>query len=384
MINEKLRDAFIQHAVDIERIKEPARRILISRLMEFRQELRDYIVLNFGQIPGSDTKRFERMVNKINKITKTAFKDVEVTQTAFLNKLAQAEYLMNAKIINNVIGVELASAQWSKQQLIAITKDSLIEGALQSDWWNRVTLSSQNRIKDTLRQSILKGESIQETAELITGTRSIKPKVYNVVQEIKEIDGKITLKTIKKKLYGYTGGVLDIEQRHAEAIVRTGIQAVQNSAREKAFEENQDVLKGYQFSATLDTRTSQQCRGYDGLAWDFEGKPLNSHSISKPVIPVHWNCRSTWLPITKSFDELVGVKLKDNLENSVGRTEMDGQIASKTSYEKWLKKQPISKQKEILGKGKYKLYKKEKLTLKEMIDQKGNPLTLEELENKYN
>jgi hypothetical protein len=58
---------------------------------------------------------------------------------------------------------------------------------------------------------------------------------------------------------------------------------------------------------------------------------------------------------------------------------MDGQVAQALTYEGWLKTKSGAFQKEVLGPGKWQLWQDGQIGLKDLIDQRGRPLTLEEL-----
>jgi hypothetical protein len=58
---------------------------------------------------------------------------------------------------------------------------------------------------------------------------------------------------------------------------------------------------------------------------------------------------------------------------------MDGLVAQALTYEDWLKTKSEAFQKEVLGPGKWELWQKGQIRLRDLIDQRGRPLTLEEL-----
>jgi hypothetical protein len=65
------------------------------------------------------------------------------------------------------------------------------------------------------------------------------------------------------------------------------------------------------------------------------------------------------------------------------RASMDGQVSKGLNYEDWLRSKPESFQKEALGVGKWKLWKKGKVGFTDLLDQSGNPLSLEQLQDKF-
>ena len=53
------------------------------------------------------------------------------------------------------------------------------------------------------------------------------------------------------------------------------------------------------------------------------------------------------------------------------------------TFDKWLKTKSSEFQKEYLGAGRYELYSKGKITLSDLINQKGRYLSIKELKEKY-
>lgn len=96
------------------------------------------------------------------------------------------------------------------------------------------------------------------------------------------------------------------------------------------------------------------------------------------------NCRSTLIPILKSWEEL-GSKIKvKELEEMSPRQQssMDGQVAADLNYEGWLKTKPEEFQKEVLGEGKWELWNDGKINFTDLVDQSNNPLTLAQLKER--
>jgi hypothetical protein len=95
--------------------------------------------------------------------------------------------------------------------------------------------------------------------------------------------------------------------------------------------------------------------------------------------PRHWNCRSIEVPILKSWREM-GVDM-DEFEPST-RASMDGAVAAQMSFKDWLATRTAAQQDKILGVGKADLWREGKITLTDLLDMGGRPMTLEELRGK--
>lgn len=79
---------------------------------------------------------------------------------------------------------------------------------------------------------------------------------------------------------------MDVGTRDASRLVRTELNFVQNRA---ALESIKDAgMEFFRFVATLDSRTSQQCRSHDGHVY-----PIDEASPGENMPPLHARCRST-------------------------------------------------------------------------------------------
>lgn len=77
-----------------------------------------------------------------------------------------------------------------------------------------------------------------------------------------------------------------------ERYARTKTTEVMNKGRKEFFDKS-DAVEAYQYSALLDDRTSDVCAGLDGKIFEKN---------EAPIPPLHFNCRSLLIPITKYED----------------------------------------------------------------------------------
>lgn len=130
----------------------------------------------------------------------------------------------------------------------------------------------------------------------------------------------------------------------ADMIARTELMRAMNLAKENLFDENEDLVKDRRWLATEDGRTCDDCDEMDGKT----ETELDDQGYDTEM-PAHPNCRCTWIPVLKTWKELLGPELgkgMGDLEN-IDEYEMkywkgggpdSGKIAtvSVTPYEDWL------------------------------------------------
>jgi len=147
---------------------------------------------------------------------------------------------------------------------------------------------------------------------------------------------------------------MDIPRQSALKMARTSIMAITNEMHDKAYKANEDLLKGYKYTATLDVRTCPICGGYDGQFFEKDA--------DRPSLPAHIDCRCTYVPVMKSWDEL---GLGPFTASGGYRASMDGAVPDTLTWEEWKKDPEIQKKyAEFKKKQAAKAYKKAKAKAK--------------------
>jgi SPP1 gp7 family putative phage head morphogenesis protein len=234
----------------------------------------------------------------------------------------------------------------------AITTGILVEGATLLQWTQRNSRQLQNAVMDQVRLSLEAGESTAQATTRITG---------GVVAGVE------------------VAGVMQTSRRNAEALVRTAIAEVVNKAALQSFQEMNDVVKAVQQISTLDSRTSDICISYSGQVWDVDTlEPIDPSTLPfNGGPPRHFNCRSRLVPVLKSFEEL-GIAATE--VPVATRASMDGEVPGDITFDGFLKGKSKKFQDDLLGPGRARLWRSGKITLTQLVDFRGNPLTLAELE----
>jgi len=353
-VNEELQDLYIGHSVNIERLKNHYSRETL-------------LVLNKTIIPDIEAKIESRLM-KINQrgsdLGKTTTKRMEViargikadadrmaatlvTSTRMEFKpIAKAEMEFNTKAVSKAVGVQVEFVLPAAATVATAAAGIPFNGLTLEQWYGTLSRSTQKALTQAVQQGVIEGETTEQIMRRIRGTKS----------------------------NNFNDGVMQTTRRQAEAITRTSVQHITNQARTELFRANDDILKGLQYTATLDSRTSPICRALDGKVF-----PLDSGA--RP--PQHINCRSAMVPVLKT-GRGSGIK---NLPEST-RSSMDGAVPASTTYGKWLKSKGSTPegrklQNEVLGVRKAQMFRSGDVKIEQFVGKDLKPLTIKELEKKY-
>ena len=166
-----------------------------------------------------------------------------------------------------------------------------------------------------------------------------------------------------------------------KTLIRTAITETSAFVANETYKLNDDVVKGYQYVATLDSRTSLICGRLDGKIYSLDSK-------SAPKPPQHFNCRSTTVPIIKSADQLLNTKnnrlqkRKINRLSDKRRASINGQVPARTDYSEWLSKQDNELKLTILGtQARVDIFNKGLLKLTQFSSADGKLVSLDKLES---
>ncbi len=499
----------IKSQIDLMRLSVNTQKEVVKLLDEMNKE----IVGEIAKIDPAKPKLSKWRKNRLLKLQKQSKEIIgstykEIDNTVNKDLFDMSGYIANDSVgvLNTAIGTDIFDVTYTSNQLHTIVNNSLIDGETIGDWWKDQSLTFQKNLNRTMVDvtnqiaiGVLKGDSIGELTKRVKGTPNIT-------------------------------GLVGKSKNAAKTLVRTGYMQVASDIRMKTYEDFSDVLRGYQYVATLDNRTTAYCRAADGHIYDMNFKPVG-HSFPliippahfncfiDPQVPIytskgnkpigkikvgdlvlthkgrfrkvtellfnksyekpnmvkiwfednfldltdnhpilineywenaknikvgdkisiienmkggkcnfiesevikinHWtetvnrtlynfsveedesyiakgvvvhNCRSTMIPLTKTWSELSGpnspltkkqIKQIDEDTTTGERMSMGGRLSKTVNYNQWLKDQPLSVQQDVLGIKKQELWKKNKLTMPDLVNQDGRPLTIKQLETKY-
>ncbi|BDU72388.1 phage minor head protein [Mesoterricola silvestris] len=370
-IPDKIRSNLISLMVDTTRYEAGLAAKIDRMILQLGQDLIRDLVGSGLDTPRTDWQksRLRSLLAQAQKTIETGYGDIASFQSDEMTGLIRVSGKGVVTAVNAAMGADIMiPPKWTPELLRSLADGSLIQGAPSADWWARQGADLTNAFADQMRQGVLRGETITQLRDRILGQNL--PGVNAA--------GKVDLRTVQPALRApiYTA------RRNAEALVRSSVISMSSAAHHAAYEANSDIMAGETWTATLDISTCPRCGALDSVTFPWGSE--------HPTPALHFGCRCFLTPQTKSWQQLAReahgnstlAKELDNIPEG-DRASMDGPVSGKFTYQNWFDAQPKARQVEILGDRKLELYQKGKLSFADMINQKGNPLTIKQLEEMY-
>ena len=167
-----------------------------------------------------------------------------------------------------------------------------------------------------------------------------------------------------------------LSENQARTLARTAITSTQTAAVKQVVNNNKDIIKGYMFTAILDARTSPICSHHNGKIYAIDDKRFEP--------PLHWNCRSSLVPVLKSKEDLLKSKSSRVKINEVNKkTNLTGTLPKRESFSQWLSRQSSSVQEKILGTSeKVNLFRQGGLAVSQFTNIAGRAISIAALRRK--
>lgn len=351
-VNARIADAQIDHAVDLRGYTQNVINRMLATLNRAEKALFEKLVVQMQKVnPDAFTmERLQGLVESVRRLQVDAFRAMHDDLRRELKAFTAFEVdFEEGLLIDRLDAFQVRVAKINAEEVYAAAQARPFQGNLLKGFLDDIEASRARLIRRTIADGFVQHRTTDEIVRSLRGTRA----------------------------KGYSDGLLDRSRRDVQSVVRTALSHYSAFAQQKVYDQNKDIIKGYTWVATLDSRTSLECAARDGLEYDRSFKPVG-HTLPWGAGPglLHWNCRSRRSPIIKSWRDM-GVDIDEFRPDT--RASLDGQVPAKINFEEWLKGQSIERQNEVLGVGKANLFRQGKLTLREMLDAKGKELTLDEL-----
>lgn len=306
------------------------RGVQIEAVQEFRRMIAQPLIESIGKtLAGFDARgrsvtpeeypEISMLLNEIDEIIRRGVLELRQLTEQRLEEVGQREADFVAenveKTTDETVG-RVAAPDPSQQRVLGDKPEQWFDAMLEGP--------TGNNVRRRILQGLEEGETVDQIVRGIKGSRNEK-------------------------------GILSKSEEGVDTLVRTAATSESAAAREETFREL--GVTHYRFVATLDSRTTLRCATLDGKVEKVgEG----------PVPPLHPNCRSTLVP---DFGE----------EPFGTRAAFDGQVDANINFEEWLTTRPHAEQEEMLGKAKAAAWRRGDITMKRLLGDDLEPLTLEEL-----
>jgi SPP1 gp7 family putative phage head morphogenesis protein len=350
-LNTELRDAQIDHAVDLRSYSDNVVRRIIATLNRADAALFSELVqkLEYMTPERFTIKRLEVLLEGVRDLNHKAYAAVDDILRTEIKGLIDVELQFQEGMLAKNMPPSIEIARIDINQVYAGAMSRPFQGTLLSEALKDQEASKAKLIRQTIANGYVQNRTTDQIVRDLRGTRENK----------------------------FRDGLFEGTRRSAKAIVRTALSHTAQFAHDRVTKANEDILGNLQWLSTLDARTTPECQMRDGKLYTLDHKPVD-HEFPWGAGPgrLHWQCRSTYVMLTKSWKEL-GVDIE---EFDIGsRASMDGQVPGKIDYEEWLGNQSAARQEQVLGATRAKLFNEGNLSLEDMRNARGEDINLDVL-----
>jgi hypothetical protein len=316
-----------------------------------------------------------------------------------LDDLAKVEIDFEERLVTSALPFTPKLNEVAPALLTAIVREKPFSSGtdtsrLLDQWLTGLSRTDKSQLREAIQLGLLQGDGIDTIVARIAGTSAA----------------------------GFGDGILSVNRRNAEVLVRTAINHISNAARNLFWDANANIIRVLRWTATLDGRTTAICQSRDGKFTPTIGNtvppglPKLVPAGARP--PAHPLCRSVMMA---AFDQSGVVDVLGNRpfvrDSQTGRKrqldfrsetrakftqdqwsgftaqernarirttkelwaqENIGTVPSTITYDQWLRRQPSDFQDEVLGQKKAAKFR-EGTTVDRFVDRQGNTLTLKQL-----
>lgn len=314
-VSEKLADALTRHSVYLYRVELGMRNRINSSLDATIPQLRAVLteskaLESMRQDTAGYTKALESLDGKLARVRGKGFTEAQAASRAdYIDAIAhEVAYTDDLTKTGLVSPLEKGTRQATKDALVmnAVTKtqgENILaygeyQGKTIARWWKTMQTADINRIDSVVRKGLADGQTM----------------------------AKITKSVIGEPKTNYKRGELEATRRAAEALARTTVNGVTNSARLAYYEQNSDIASSVEYLATLDSQTSEICASRGGKVYKLG---------TEPALPAHLYCRSTYVSVIDGLDVTASrPAIKKNLNKEAQKAWTEKKVAKGMSRTK--------------------------------------------------
>lgn len=348
----------LSHAIALERWTDAEVRRIARLLDANERDILLHLARDGARLTPYQLARRRQLFLDLRRLNSKAYERLGRELTVSLQTLATYEAAFGGRLLEALLPAGVLPARLpSPYDLRAVVLELPLVGSTFPRQISKLARARFRRIRSDVSYGLVQGETTQEIIRRVIAGRKL---------------GKV----------------------QAEALVRTAVAHVSNRSRDLLYRDGASVLAGVEWVSTLDGRTTPTCRALDGQVFPID---------SGPRPPAHYQCRSTTVPITKSWEELglggmglpetrellpPGVRLRPLVRDTRPvrkipkgqRAGKIGQVSADVNYSAWLAVQPPRFQDAVLGPRRGAIFRANPgLHLSALMRNAYEPLTLEEL-----
>lgn len=342
-------DLILTHGLNLLRLSADVRIKVLNLLGAMVKELAGRLaqddLTEFGK------QRLNALLRESNAIIDIYYGKAQIELFDTLNALGKVEADYTAKVLTQAFKAQIGIGLPTDIYLEKLVGNTLIQGAASGDWWKRQKADTQFRFANAVRQGAAQGETTSEIVARVVGKKDMP-------------------------------GVMEVSRKNAYSLVHTSIQAVANAARLATFLKNADVIEALVWMSTLDSHVCLLCAERDLAEYTLADQQPIGHTLPWNGGPgnIHFSCRCVITTKSKTFAQL-GIDIPE--PDAGTRASRDGQVSAKLNFKDWLAGKDAAFRKEYLGPGRAEMYESGKITLNDLMDIRGNPISLSDLRKKY-
>lgn len=365
-LSQRLANELLRHDIDMMRVAVSDEQeseaaiagltsVLVSRLIR-----RDptAVAKGFGQ------DRLDKLISEIRTIIRDEYQRLYKLERAHLIEAGTAERV----VIPHTVAVSMGVSRSTGLSLVKPVDGNPVreiidqrvitananDAARMREFFEREAANHYRRAAGTLRQAFAQDETI---TQMITRLKNLT----------------------------------EIQARETASLVRTGYNHVINQLRIETMQRNSHLFRGVIAITVLDGRTSKICISRSRGMWDLNtGRPLPESPVQMSFpgpTPWHIGERTQLYPLTRDVREVGRMGDSDVKRAISGLTKEQRELLSVNppddeTYTQWLRRQSRDVQNQVLGPTRRKMWLNGELELTDLVNQRGRPLTLEQLRKK--
>jgi SPP1 gp7 family putative phage head morphogenesis protein len=310
--NGRLLSKTITHALYVEQLEAAHQTEVVRYLSGYSNKLRREIADTlrfyeriFGSIEPQHWTNIKRTLVPHFKEYSSGFTRTGEFSLRKVTEFADREVTWQGNAIQGVLptGIELPFARPDPGNVRELIYKTPMRKRPLPEQWRGLGKTASIRVNNAVKRGVIEGKQHREIAK----------DVFDAIKKNKN---------------------------HAKTLARTAHKHAMVSARLATIEANSDVMRGWQFVAVLDSRTTPTCMDLDGEVF-----PVGQGYADAP--PLHFNCRSDVVDVLKSWKEL-GLNVKDTTKEQ--RAALGGPVSGTINYKDWIRVQPLKTKQLAFGK----------------------------------